>query len=750
MTPNDHLPQQCCGICTDKICDFFEFRLMCTSTDIQTRRLLGLPARDERKSYSGTGPRSDFVQPTKIKIEEPVLMEIAPPPDVVNDSRKNTKKKKTSYEPIIQLKKIKLENEEISCSVCNEKFVSEEDKYAHMYATHIPNFAKYGCSSCGNAFGQTEWKSHRNWHERHKKPYICFRCGESHDKYATFSKHIQNNKCSDPPKISQFDIQCDLCRRKYATRNLYEWHACFIKNKTNCRKCGQYFPAKQKLFTHFLKCPLPFIDIPSTKPTTEKPKTRMQKPETSSSIKTEDDLDISTLLETNIHETNEKSSDSLTKMNDLLDSVNDAIEKISEEKAKNKKKSKKKVTPLKIRVKPDPDASVSKKNENDDEITHIPPEEHFADVGSDSDDDTTSQTTTTETSGNATPATFKIKQEKLDTAYGDHVREKDENAETLQDVIRNIKKEPGTHTQEELAAVIISHAEKTKKAINPLAALKKKKKKKLDESRQQLILRIKKEKNTEKSHEETVHTSPIKIALNPLAAAVATKRKKSKLLKIPAQLALKIKKEKAAKRKASENMPQIRIKQEKPDSDEEHHEGPIETDYLGINPLSLLKQKKKNTENGADKNPEPKSTEDASAEKTSKDPIPNIFGMKTTGFMKLSMNSTGLEFPKSDKSPSPITMPIIAEVTGGEENVRESLGTNDDEEKKCEEEVIPEKDEISLTLDLSSNKIETDETPVVPKKIGGFMKLSGMMGGPSGLQFPGKVTQFFLTLLDVF
>lgn len=33
----------CCNICSDKICDFYEFRLMCTSTDIQTRKLLGLP-----------------------------------------------------------------------------------------------------------------------------------------------------------------------------------------------------------------------------------------------------------------------------------------------------------------------------------------------------------------------------------------------------------------------------------------------------------------------------------------------------------------------------------------------------------------------------------------------------------------------------------------------------------------------------------------------------------------------------------
>lgn len=37
------MPHTVCGLCVDKINDFFEFREMCSATNRQTRRLLGLP-----------------------------------------------------------------------------------------------------------------------------------------------------------------------------------------------------------------------------------------------------------------------------------------------------------------------------------------------------------------------------------------------------------------------------------------------------------------------------------------------------------------------------------------------------------------------------------------------------------------------------------------------------------------------------------------------------------------------------------
>lgn len=42
------MPQKICNLCSDKISDFYEFREMCTATNVQTRDLLGLP-REETK-----------------------------------------------------------------------------------------------------------------------------------------------------------------------------------------------------------------------------------------------------------------------------------------------------------------------------------------------------------------------------------------------------------------------------------------------------------------------------------------------------------------------------------------------------------------------------------------------------------------------------------------------------------------------------------------------------------------------------
>lgn len=51
---NDQMPQNICTLCADKINDFYEYREMCTATNIQTRKLLGLP---EISKFSNTAGR---------------------------------------------------------------------------------------------------------------------------------------------------------------------------------------------------------------------------------------------------------------------------------------------------------------------------------------------------------------------------------------------------------------------------------------------------------------------------------------------------------------------------------------------------------------------------------------------------------------------------------------------------------------------------------------------------------------------
>ena len=62
---NDKMPQAVCTLCADKIGDFFEFREMCSATNVQTRQLLGLPDVVEKKKK-----KLPPVKRRKIKIEE--------------------------------------------------------------------------------------------------------------------------------------------------------------------------------------------------------------------------------------------------------------------------------------------------------------------------------------------------------------------------------------------------------------------------------------------------------------------------------------------------------------------------------------------------------------------------------------------------------------------------------------------------------------------------------------------------------
>lgn len=46
------MPQTVCSLCADKINDFFEYREMCSATNIQTRRLLGLPDENQKPALN--------------------------------------------------------------------------------------------------------------------------------------------------------------------------------------------------------------------------------------------------------------------------------------------------------------------------------------------------------------------------------------------------------------------------------------------------------------------------------------------------------------------------------------------------------------------------------------------------------------------------------------------------------------------------------------------------------------------------
>ncbi|XP_045489869.1 uncharacterized protein LOC123690518 isoform X2 [Pieris rapae] len=83
---NDKMPPLICELCADKICDFYDFLIMCKQTNERTRMRLGLPMpvirKEVKESHLRPGPASsklkrfreivpNDMQSKKIKIEEP-------------------------------------------------------------------------------------------------------------------------------------------------------------------------------------------------------------------------------------------------------------------------------------------------------------------------------------------------------------------------------------------------------------------------------------------------------------------------------------------------------------------------------------------------------------------------------------------------------------------------------------------------------------------------------------------------------
>lgn len=67
VTMRDQMPQRICALCVDKINDIYEYREMCSATNKQTRKLLGLPdvvvklPKSSKKREVCIGQRIDYI-----------------------------------------------------------------------------------------------------------------------------------------------------------------------------------------------------------------------------------------------------------------------------------------------------------------------------------------------------------------------------------------------------------------------------------------------------------------------------------------------------------------------------------------------------------------------------------------------------------------------------------------------------------------------------------------------------------------
>lgn len=263
------MPQNICMVCMDKINDFYEFRLMCLSTDVQTRQALGLPPRPK---ISEQIIIKKVIQAAKTPVVRLVDINETLGLTKNEEKRGNRRDLKRNLEDPIEYfddkKKMKIETitapqqatkkYKINCAICvTQYFEYQSDLTDHLISRHIPNIAKYGCSTCRETFStQSQAKDHDAMHIKDKIPFVCLKCGLEFPKNLPFTKHLMANKCQGRQQfeVTQEDIKCLQCKKKFVTKNLFSWHGCFLKSKGKCPKCSKYFQKKQQLFKHYVMC----------------------------------------------------------------------------------------------------------------------------------------------------------------------------------------------------------------------------------------------------------------------------------------------------------------------------------------------------------------------------------------------------------------------------------------------------------------------------------------------------------------
>lgn len=176
------------------------------------------------------------------------------------------RKRKGDGQPIaITDKRVKIEPEVI-CDICYGHFDTPKLRQAHYAKKHLVETATFGCSSCAEQYASEH--QHRMHHESvHKKKrvvYTCPMCSTTVNySLPKFNNHVAS--CVHPfyNAVDVVDnITCAKCNCQFETKNLYDWHGCFIDNKRPCPKCKRVFVKKATLWRHIFACDA----VPDIKP----------------------------------------------------------------------------------------------------------------------------------------------------------------------------------------------------------------------------------------------------------------------------------------------------------------------------------------------------------------------------------------------------------------------------------------------------------------------------------------------------
>lgn len=193
---SDNMPQSICGICYDKINDFYEFRLMAQNTEKQTREALGLPRIVKKpqvpipQSRARQDPKSAVVKLVDLKysIEDKILIQKAFQ-RISQMSFVKSEKRSESPLPASSQPPIKKARKDVKCKICSEQFGYLTDLQDHQLKEHLPLVSRYACGSCRETFEQlSDYKAHELKHSKEKLPFDCFICLCSYAKLRDFTK----------------------------------------------------------------------------------------------------------------------------------------------------------------------------------------------------------------------------------------------------------------------------------------------------------------------------------------------------------------------------------------------------------------------------------------------------------------------------------------------------------------------------------------------------------------------------------
>ncbi|XP_059610235.1 uncharacterized protein LOC132257386 [Phlebotomus argentipes] len=287
VTNGDKMPQKICTLCSDKINDFFEFREMCSATQIQTRDLLGLPREMPKPTPVPLHPSplvslqnhiDHFDRPSDTILEPPIISESRTiqraERRVPAQGRVQKKKKKTAAKSVVVKPEPSTSEPASTVKKKVKKAQVREKKKTKPAVSKKVSFAIPSVAEKRPSQEEMEPKS-RAKKAKVEKPVkvpkppvmiVCPICGDS------MEKEIRNAHMLLMHSPKTFEFGCSACAVPFETREDLQDHQSWHKQANipyRCFKCQGSFDRLSAYTVHSAKSCSGNIEFSNTVPNTK-------------------------------------------------------------------------------------------------------------------------------------------------------------------------------------------------------------------------------------------------------------------------------------------------------------------------------------------------------------------------------------------------------------------------------------------------------------------------------------------------